>query len=159
MLRRASSSISALNLKLSFSAIALAAAGRAEISSTSRLTLGYFAKAVLAQDEGDHAGPAPHVHVDDGVGVADHVAALGQMVVEDAEMPLRLELVAVMGVVDLLRREVLEVDGLAADTGRRRWRRTSARTAIRRGWPAWSAAGTCRSFRRGRAGWRWSRTP
>src|SRR3954465_13986284 len=45
MLARASSSISALNLNLSFSAIALAAAGRAEISSTSRLTLGYFAKA------------------------------------------------------------------------------------------------------------------
>ena len=45
MLLRASSSISALNVKLSFSAIAFAAAGRAEISSTSRLTLGYFATA------------------------------------------------------------------------------------------------------------------
>ncbi len=35
-------------------------------------------------------------------------------------MPLRLELIAVMGVVDLFRREVLEMDGLAgkrADAG------------------------------------------
>src|SRR5207248_9131947 len=42
ILSRASSSISALKLNLSFSAIARAAAGRAEISSTKRLTCGYF---------------------------------------------------------------------------------------------------------------------
>ena len=78
------------------------------------LDVGIFRKGVLAHDEGDHAGPAPDVHVDDGVGVADHVAALGQVVVEDGEMPLRLELVAVMGVVDLFRRKMPEVDGLAA---------------------------------------------
>ena len=84
------------------------------------LDVGIFRDRILAHHEGDHAGPAPHVHVDDGVGVADHVAALGEMVVEDAEMPLRLELVAVMGVVDLFRRKMLEVDGLAgirADAG------------------------------------------
>ena len=52
MLPRASSSISALNLKLSFSAIAFAAAGRAEISSTSRLTLGYFATASSPRTKG-----------------------------------------------------------------------------------------------------------
>src|SRR5277367_794931 len=40
---RASSSISALNANLSFSAIARAAAGRAETSSCRRFTLGYFA--------------------------------------------------------------------------------------------------------------------
>ena len=43
------------------------------------------------------------------------------MVVQHGEMALRLELVAVMGVVDLLRRKVLEVHGLAAngpDAGR-----------------------------------------
>ena len=42
------------------------------------------------------------------------------MVVENAEVPLRLELIAVMGVVDFLRRKMLEVDGLAgiwADAG------------------------------------------
>ena len=42
------------------------------------------------------------------------------MVVENAEMPLRLELVAVMGVVDLFRRKMLEVNGLPgirADAG------------------------------------------
>jgi hypothetical protein len=37
------------------------------------------------------------------------------MVVEDREMPLRLELIAVVGAIDLLRREVLEVSGLAAE--------------------------------------------
>ena len=43
MMARASSSISALNTNLSFSAIARAAAGLAEISSTSRFTLENFA--------------------------------------------------------------------------------------------------------------------
>ena len=38
----ASSSISVLKVNLSFSAIARGAAGRAEISSTSRFTFGYF---------------------------------------------------------------------------------------------------------------------
>ena len=51
MMARASSSISALNVNLSFSAIARAAAGRAEISSTSRFTLGIFRKDVVAEDE------------------------------------------------------------------------------------------------------------
>ena len=43
MLLRASSSISALKVNLSFSAIARAAAGRAVISSTSRFTFLYLA--------------------------------------------------------------------------------------------------------------------
>ena len=42
MMLRASSSISVLKVNLSFSAIARDAAGRAETSSTSRFTLGYF---------------------------------------------------------------------------------------------------------------------
>src|SRR3954462_6293345 len=42
MILRASSSISALNVNLSFSAIARAAAGLADTSSPRRLTFGYF---------------------------------------------------------------------------------------------------------------------
>ena len=59
MLRRASSSISALNLKPSLSAIAFAAAGRAEISSTRPLDVGIFRGGLLAEDERDHARPSP----------------------------------------------------------------------------------------------------
>ncbi len=63
-----------------------AAAGRAEISSISRFTLGYFAKTSSPSTNGDQACPAPERHVDDGVGVADHVFALGEMIVEDLVM-------------------------------------------------------------------------
>ena len=52
MMARASSSISALKTNLSFSAIARAAAGRAETSSSSRFTLGYFASASSPRTNG-----------------------------------------------------------------------------------------------------------
>ena len=114
MMLRASSSISALNTNLSFSATARAAAGRAEISSTSRFTLGIFREGFLAEHERHQPRPAPQRHVDDGVGVADHVAALGEMIVENAVMTLGLELVAVAGVFQILSgRGVLEMHRLA----------------------------------------------
>ncbi len=65
--------------------------------------------------------PAPDVHVDDRVGVADHVALLGEARIDDAEMALRLVGVAIDRVGYLLRGVVAEVHRLAGirpDTGR-----------------------------------------
>ena len=83
MMCLASSSMSVLKVNLSFSAIARAAAGRAER------------------------------HVDDGVGVADHITAVGELVVEDLVMAMSLELVAVVRVFQILRCKMLEVHGLS----------------------------------------------
>ena len=69
---------------------------------------------IIAQNEGQHARPAPGSHVDDGIGLAHHIAMLGEMSIENAEMTPRLELVAIMGVGDLLGCEMLEMHRLAA---------------------------------------------
>ena len=45
----------------------------------------------FAQHERDQARPAPQRHVDDGVGLAQHVAPLRQALVEDAVVPLDLD--------------------------------------------------------------------
>ena len=137
---------------------ASAAAGRALISSTSRLRFGNFAHAPSPSDVRDQPRPAPHVHVDDRVGVAEHVLLLGEPRVEDAEVALRLEGVAVDRVGHLLRRVVAEVHrlaGIRADAGRDEHhpRQQFAARLV-----ASSPAGTCRSSRRDRAGSRWSRT-
>ncbi len=136
MLPRASSSISVFHLKPSFRAIAFAAAGRAEISSCNALDVRELGETFLAEDEVRHPHPAPNIHVDDGVGVADHVFAVCEPLVQDREMTLGFELIAGMGVVDLFRRKVLEVNGLAEDTGRHRSQQTSAMRATRRDWLA-----------------------
>src|SRR3982074_516489 len=111
MMPRAASSISALKTNLSFSAIARGAAGLAEISSTNRFTLGNFANTSSPRTNG--ARRAPQRHVDDGIGIADHVAAAGEMIVENAVMPLRFELIAVIRIFQVFRREVLEMHRLA----------------------------------------------
>lgn len=71
----------------------------------------------FAQDEGDHARPAPHTHVNDRVSVAHHIGARSETCIEHREMPLRLELVALMRVGHFLRREVLEVQRLGEGDG------------------------------------------
>ena len=68
----------------------------------------------IAHQARQHACPAPHRHVDEGVGVTHHPLAIRQAVVDDAPVPLGLEGVAVDGVGLGLGREQLEVHRLAA---------------------------------------------
>ena len=82
------SSISVLNLCLSFRATARCAAGRALISSTSRFRLGNFVHISSPRTVGISRTPAPDSHINDSVGIAQHVVPLGQARVENAEMAL-----------------------------------------------------------------------
>src|SRR3982074_298063 len=75
--------------------------------------VGKFCEYLVAEHERRQACPAPERHVDDGIGIADHVATFGEMVVEDAVMTLRFELVAVVRIFQVFRREMLEMHGLA----------------------------------------------
>ena len=111
----ASSSNSVLNLCLSLSAFARAAAGRAEISSTSRFRFGKLGPVFRAERVRNEPRPAPHRHVDDGVGVAEHVFLLGQARVENGVMALRLVHVAIDGVFDFFRRVIAEMHRLAGE--------------------------------------------
>ena len=100
MTLRASSSISVLNVCWSFSAIArLRRRTRADLVDQA-LEVRELGPAVLAEHDRNQPRPAPHVHVDDRVGVADHVFLLGETRVEDAVMTLRLVGVAVDRVVE-----------------------------------------------------------
>lgn len=69
---------------------------------------------VVAQHARDRPRPAPHRHVGDRVALADHVAAAGKALVDDAPVAPRLEIVAVHRVRLRLRREMLEVHRLPA---------------------------------------------
>ena len=87
------------------------------------LDVGIFGGGFLVHHERGHPRPAPQRHVDDSVGVAHHIFAIGEVIVEDGIVALRLELIAVMGIVVVLvlRREVLEVHRLTRvgpDAGR-----------------------------------------
>src|SRR5262249_35137139 len=55
------------------------------------LQVGELRPGIVAEDEGPHACPAPHRHIDDAVGLAHHVAMAREVLVEDVEMTLRLE--------------------------------------------------------------------
>src|SRR5882724_4500892 len=72
----------------------------------------FFAEHVRRQ-----ARPAPERHIDDGVGITNHIAALGEMIVENAVMTLRFELVTVVGIFEALSeiswRMVLEMHRLS----------------------------------------------
>jgi hypothetical protein len=100
MMCLASLSISALKVNLSFYAMARRRSRRYFIDQP--LHIGIFRIDVVAEDERRKPRPAPERHVDDGAGVADHVFALGKMVVEDLLMAIRFVLVAVVGVFQIL---------------------------------------------------------
>src|SRR5207253_3155090 len=68
---------------------------------------------LLAQNVRDQARPAPYVHVDDRIGPAEHVVPLAEALVDDAEMSVGLEYVAVDGIGQFLRGVSPEVNGLA----------------------------------------------
>src|ERR1700722_12753212 len=72
-----------------------------------------FRPGIVAQDEGDHARPAPDVHVHDRVYIPQNETGFGELRVENGEMPRGLELIAGVAVRDFLGREVLEMDRLA----------------------------------------------
>ena len=116
MLRRASASISALKAcdVLSFSA-RCGRGPRVDLVEQA-LDVRQAGPGVLgAEHVGNHARPAPDGHVDDAVGVAEHVGVAGQPLVEQLPVPVGLEVVAVERVGLRLRREVPEVDGLAGE--------------------------------------------
>src|SRR6267378_3432974 len=71
-----------------------------------------FRVGVVAEHEWRQPRPAPERHVDNGVGIADHVAAVGELIVEDLVVAMRLVLIAVMGVFQLLRRRGFEMPRL-----------------------------------------------
>src|SRR5215212_2919595 len=72
-----------------------------------------FRKRIVSEHEWRQTRPAPQRHVHDRIGLADHVAATGKMVVENAVMTLRLERIAVLGIFQLGRRVMPEMHGLA----------------------------------------------
>ncbi len=85
------------------------------------LEIRILAPVLLADHERHHPRPSPHIHVDDGVGLADHVIPAGQPLVQHLEMPLRFEHIAVHRIGELLRREMPEVHrlpGIRTDAGR-----------------------------------------
>src|SRR5260370_2690302 len=49
--------------------------------------VGEFCKHIIAKHEWRETRPAPQRHIDDGVGIADHVTAVGEMVVENGVWP------------------------------------------------------------------------
>ena len=53
------------------------------------LHVGELGKALVAENEVGHPHPAPDIHVDDRVAVAEHVFTLGQARLDDAEVALR----------------------------------------------------------------------
>jgi hypothetical protein len=74
----------------------------------------------FAEHGRDQARPAPHIHIDDRVSVAEHVFLLGEPCVENAEVTLRLEGITVNRIFDLVRSKIAEVHrlaGIRADTG------------------------------------------
>src|SRR6185437_4505278 len=77
------------------------------------LYIGIFRVDLLAEYERRQPGPAPERHVHDGVGIADHIAAPGEMIVENAVVAMRFELVAVVRVFQVFRRVVLEMHRLS----------------------------------------------
>ena len=56
-----------------------------------------FCKDIVAEHVRRHPSQAPERHIDDGIGIADHVAAVGEMIVEDLVVAMRFVLIAVMG--------------------------------------------------------------
>src|SRR6185295_6383502 len=79
------------------------------------LEVGEARGGVFAQHELAEARPAPHIHVDDGVAVPQHVALFGQAGIENTVVALDFEAVAVGGIGQLLGSEVPEVHGLARE--------------------------------------------
>ena len=65
------------------------------ISSKRALQVRKARPGIVAQHDAHGARPAPHRHVDDRIPVAKHVASVGETLVEDPEMALRLIVVAV----------------------------------------------------------------
>src|SRR5215472_14295555 len=99
----ASASISVLNLCRSLSAMALCAAGRANLIDQP-FQVRELLPSAIAEYGRNEPRPAPHIHVDDRIGVAEHVFQLGKPRIENAGMALRFKGIAIGGVRNLLRR-------------------------------------------------------
>src|SRR5258708_24839949 len=67
------------------------------------LYIGKFGVDLFAEHEWRNPRPTPERHIDDRVGIADHVAADGVTLVKDGVMALRFELVAGFRGFQLLR--------------------------------------------------------
>src|SRR5271167_1533409 len=76
---------------------------------------------VVAEDERNGTCPSPHRHVDDRVRLAEHVALFRELIVKNAIVAAGLEKIAIDGIVESLRCEMLEMHCLArirSDAGR-----------------------------------------
>ncbi len=71
-----------------------------------------LAERIGAKHPRQRPGPAPDGHVDQRVGIAQHVFMFGQLVIEQLEVALRLKRIAVDGIRILFGRSVLEMHGL-----------------------------------------------
>src|SRR6516225_1583648 len=68
-----------------------------------------FLPGAIAEHGGNKSCPSPDVHINDRVGVAQHVFLLAKARIENASMSLRLKRIAIDGVRDLFGRKVSEM--------------------------------------------------
>ena len=78
------------------------------------LDVGQAREGLFAKHVRNHACPAPHGHVDDRVGIGDHVPTGREVFFDDVPVAPGLEIIAIDGVGIRLWRMVLEVNCLPA---------------------------------------------
>src|SRR5271163_4125793 len=76
---------------------------------------------VVTENEWHGTCPSPNGHIDDRILVPQHVRLLCKLIVEDIEVASRFVIIPLRGIVESLRRKVLEMHrlaGIRTDAGR-----------------------------------------